>query len=72
MQQSKVPGPGTYENEKYDYTSWMKGRGKYSLGKGSRDDYGTSKVPGPGSYEDINSNAFRGKVTFGRDSKLKQ
>ena len=33
MSKSQVPGPGTYENEKYDYTSWMKGRGRYSLGK---------------------------------------
>lgn len=49
----------------------MKGRGKYSLGKGSRDDYLSSKVPGPGSYESNHATAFRGKVTFGRDSKLK-
>lgn len=50
MSKSQVPGPGSYENEKYDHTSWMKGGQKYTLGKGSRDDFATSKVPGPGSY----------------------
>lgn len=46
------PGPGSYQNEKYDYTSWMKGKGKYSLAKQSRDAYQDLKVPGPGSYGD--------------------
>lgn len=49
----------------------MKGSGKYSLGKSSRDGFNGSKVPGPGSYEFNDINNKSGKVTFGRDSKLK-
>lgn len=65
-----VPGPGSYENEKYDYQSWLKGSGKYSLGKGPRDGFDPNKVPGPGSYysKEIDKS---GKISFGRDPKLK-
>ena len=61
------PGPGSYENEKYDYSSWMKGSGKYSLGKQNRDAYSDLKVPGPGSYGDSQHLGFRGKVTFAKE-----
>lgn len=73
----KVPGPGvnyffiqSYENQKYDYTSWVKGGGKYSLGKSRRDDSDGRNVPGPGAY-DSNKNDNAGKVTFSKDQKLK-
>ena len=49
----------------------MKGKGRYSLGKSSRNEFDGAKVPGPGSYESKDITSFRGKVTFSRDAKLK-
>ena len=49
----------------------MKGKGRYSLGKGSRDGYLSSKVPGPGTYESNDVAHFKGKVTFAKDQRLK-
>lgn len=48
----------------------MRGGGKYSVGKSSRDGYNSGAVPGPGAYysKDLNTS---GKVTFGKDAKLK-
>jgi hypothetical protein len=42
------------------------------LGKGARDFVNKSEVPGPGAY-DRNTKIHdpNGKVTFGRDSKIK-
>ena len=50
----------------------MKGSGRYSLGRSSRDNIDNNKVPGPGSYDRDIANKHSGKVTFGRDSRLKQ
>jgi hypothetical protein len=36
-QSSFVPGPGAYESFKYDNDSWLKGQGRYSVGKDGRD-----------------------------------
>jgi hypothetical protein len=50
----------------------LKGQGRYSLGKSSRDDANKSFVPGPGAYEKTNKILEpNGKVTFGKDSKIK-
>lgn len=48
----------------------MKGSGKYSLGKSSRNDSSISKVPGPGTYDSKHIDAA-GKITFSKDTKLK-
>jgi hypothetical protein len=37
MINSYVPGPGSYDSVKYDKDSWLKGEGRYSIGKSSRD-----------------------------------
>lgn len=49
----------------------MKGSGRYSLGRSSRDGLDNNKVPGPGSYDRYNLDNHHGKVTFGKDSRLK-
>jgi hypothetical protein len=72
LSSSFVPGPGAYEADKYNKESWLKGQGRYSLGKSARDFVNKSEVPGPGAY-DKNTKIHdpNGKVTFGRDSKIK-
>lgn len=72
LSSSFVPGPGAYEADKYNKDAWLKGQGRYSLGKSARDFANNSEVPGPGSY-DKNTKILEpnGKVTFGRDSKIK-
>lgn len=37
LSSSYVPGPGQYESFKYDNDSWLKGEGRYSVGKSIRD-----------------------------------
>lgn len=68
-----VPGPGSYEQFKYDNDSWAHGSGRYSLAKDSRLKDSRSFVPGPGQYEDKSTvlKDAKGKITFGRDEKLK-
>jgi hypothetical protein len=75
-----VPGPGvlhslaqSYEQFKYDNESWLKGSGRYSIAKDNRlkEDFG--RVPGPGAYENKSTElrAPRGKVSFGKDEKIR-
>ena len=49
----------------------MKGSGRYSLGRRLRDSTDKKNVPGPGAYENSKINGGNGKITFGRDSRLK-
>jgi len=49
----------------------LKGRGRYSLGRSSRDHLSNNGPPGPGSYESNVVPEKRGKITFGKDNKLK-
>lgn len=37
LSSSFVPGPGSYEADRYDKEAWLKGQGRYSLGKSARD-----------------------------------
>lgn len=67
---SHVPGPGAYDNK----NSWLTGQGRYTVGKGSRDQSSLSFVPGPGTYDksgDIKLKDPKGKITFGKDSRIK-
>lgn len=48
----------------------MKGGGKYSVGKSSRDGFDSRNVPGPGAYYSKELDTS-GKVTFAKDPKLK-
>lgn len=66
----QIPGPGSYNEQKFYNDEWLRGKGKYSLGKGSRD-MQVSKNPGPGAYDHLQRLSFKGKITFGKDEKLK-
>jgi len=46
-----VPGPGSYEQGKYDHDSWGHGSGRYSISKEIRIKDNNSFGPGPGQYE---------------------
>lgn len=69
MSHMNVPGPGSYEQFKYDNDSWAHGSGRYSVGKEPRLNESRSFVPGPGQYENKSTvlKDPKGKVTFGRD-----
>lgn len=73
MENLKVPGPGSYEQFKYDNDSWMKGSGRYSISKDPRIRDNDLRVPGPGAYENKSTDlkSPKGKVSFGKDEKLK-
>lgn len=68
-----VPGPGSYEYDRYNKDAWLKGQGRYSVTKSPRDTMNKSFVPGPGAYDNglVKLTEPKGKVTFGRDSKIK-
>lgn len=51
---SYVPGPGAYDNDKYNKSSWLTGQGRYTVGKSPRDHMSQSFVPGPGAYDKSN------------------
>ena len=66
-----MPGPGSYQQEQYYNNEWTKGKGKYSLGKSSRDEK-YSKNPGPGSYEEKSGmSTKKGRIIFDKEEKLK-
>ena len=46
-----IPGPGSYEYDRYNKDAWLKGQGRYSVGKSGRDFMSKSLVPGPGTYD---------------------
>ena len=73
MRKSDIPGPGSYEHDKYNREAWLKGQGRYSVAKSSRDIMNKSFVPGPGAYENgaTKLTSPKGKVTFGKDFKIK-
>lgn len=50
----------------------MKGRGKYSVPKSSRDFVDKSNMPGPGSYEYKTKSIEGQKMSFGKEYKLKE
>lgn len=62
----RIPGPGSYDEQKYYDDEWLKGNGEYSLGKGSRD-MQASKNLGLGAYDHLQRLSFQGKITFGKD-----
>ena len=74
LSMSYVPGPGAYDNDKYNKSSWLSGQGRYSVGKSARHHMSQSFVPGPGAYDKSNQIKLKepkGKVTFGKDSRIK-
>lgn len=65
-----MPGPGSYEQFKYDNDSWLhNGGGRYSVAKDSRLKEYKSAVPGPGQYENKTTDLKdpKGKISFARD-----
>ncbi len=36
LSSSYIPGPGAYDSDKYHHDAWLKGQGRYSLGKSAR------------------------------------
>lgn len=64
------PGPGNYEQFKYDNHSWMdNGSGRYSVAKDSRLKATDNFVPGPGAYENKSTDlkSPKGKISFDRE-----